>query len=176
MTPINRDVRDFTAQIPSGAYTSNAINLGGFALAGLFVPGGLGENLAIEGLDEAGICVGDVHAIGTAALQVCQPRRPCFNLALRFGDNRMPKAMVRTGRAGWYYRVVAPGVIAAGDAVVLAERPAPGFAFARLVEIVSHGGASRDELERMAGMAGIAGQWRVQAKRVLSGISEGDGA
>jgi hypothetical protein len=31
----------------------------------LLIPGGLGENLGIEGITEADLCVGDVHAIGT---------------------------------------------------------------------------------------------------------------
>ena len=102
--------------------------------AHLFVPGGVGENLAIDGWTEADLCVADVHRIGTALLQVTQPRRPCFKFVLRFDDNRLPRAMVRTGRAGWYYRVIEPGVIRAGDPVTLVERPNPGFSFERLVE------------------------------------------
>jgi len=31
----------------------------------LLVAGGLGENLSIDGMTEAELCVGDVHAIGT---------------------------------------------------------------------------------------------------------------
>lgn len=68
--------------------------------AALLMPGGFGENLCIEGMRETDICVGDVHRIGGARLQVCQPRQPCFKLALRFADKMMPKAMVRSGRAG----------------------------------------------------------------------------
>jgi len=40
------------------------------------VPGGLGENLAIEGQDEASVYVGDIIGIGSTILQVCQPRQP----------------------------------------------------------------------------------------------------
>jgi MOSC domain-containing protein YiiM len=57
------------------------------ALASKFVPGSVGENLALEGMNELDICVGDVHAIGEALLQVCQPRQPCFKFALRFNNN-----------------------------------------------------------------------------------------
>lgn len=133
-----------------------------------FVAGGMGENLTIAGIDEAAICVGDVHAIGAAVLQVCQPRQPCFKLALYYDDARLPKHMVRSGRSGWYYRVLEPGVIGAGDAIVLRERPHPDFAFTRLLEIVSHGGASLDELTRMASMPGLARQWRERALAVLA--------
>ena len=54
----------------------------------LFVAGGVGENLTIAGWTEADLCVGDVHRMGSATLQVCQPRQPCFKFALRFGDKQ----------------------------------------------------------------------------------------
>jgi len=119
-------------------------------------------------MDENDICVGDVHAVGDALLQVCQPRQPCFKFALRFGSNRLPRAMVKNGRAGWYYRVIRTGRIAAGDPLALHARPNPDFPFARLVEIVNHGKATREELARLAEMDGLAGQWRKIARESLS--------
>ncbi|MES2904953.1 MAG: MOSC domain-containing protein [Pseudomonadota bacterium] len=132
-----------------------------------FVAGGLGENLTILGWTEADLCVGDVHAIGTARLQVCQPRQPCFKLALHFDDKLLPKAMIRTGRAGSYYRVIKEGVITAGDAVVLVDRPNPGFGFERLVEIVNFGNADRDELQAMVTMKGLASRIRTRSAQAL---------
>jgi MOSC domain-containing protein YiiM len=139
--------------------------------AALFGPGVMGENLAVAGMTEADICVGDMHRIGTALLQACQPRQPCFKLALRFGDARMVKAMVQNERSGWYYRVIEPGRIAAGDAVTLEARPHPGFAFTRLVSLVYHRNPGREELEAMAKMDGLARQWRLQAAQALRDLS-----
>jgi MOSC domain-containing protein YiiM len=141
--------------------------------AARLTPGAFGENLTIDGLDEDAICVGDIHAIGSAALQVCQPRQPCFKLALHFDDARLPKALVRTGRSGWYYRVIEPGTIRPGDAVTLRERPHPDFAFARLVEIVNFGGASAAELSRLAAMPGLAEKWRQRARIALKELPSG---
>jgi MOSC domain-containing protein YiiM len=89
----------------------------------LLVPGGLGENLTIEGIAENNVCMGDHVQIGTAVLQVSQPRQPCFKFALRFEDVAMPRAMVKNGMSGWYYRVLKPGSVATGDEVRLLERP-----------------------------------------------------
>lgn len=139
--------------------------------AAVLVPGAFGENLCIEGLHESEICVGDVHRIGTSRLQVCQPRQPCFKLALRFADKLMPKAMIRTGRAGWYYRVLDPGVIAAGDAVQLEDRPNPDFPFVRLVELISHSSATVGELAKLQDMAGLASDWQVRARESLARLS-----
>ena len=136
-------------------------------LAPAFVGGAMGENLTISGLDEGMICVGDIHAIGSTLLQVCQPRQPCFKFALRHTNRRLPRAMVKAGRAGWYYRVVREGVVRAGDAVSLHDRLHPNFAFSRLVQIVYHGGATREELEQLATMNSLAGQWREAARLQL---------
>lgn len=132
-----------------------------------FVAGGVGENLTIEGWTEADLCVGDVHAIGAARLQVCQPRQPCSKFSLYFDDNLLPKAMVRNGRAGWYYRVIEPGTIRAGDRITLVDRPVPGFGFDRLVAIVNFGDALPDELAAMAEMTGLASRLRARAKSAL---------
>jgi MOSC domain-containing protein YiiM len=136
--------------------------------AATLVPGGFGENLCIEGMREMDLCVGDIHVIGSTRLQVCQPRQPCFKLALRFEDKMMPKAMVRSGRAGWYYRVLEPGEIVPGAAVHLAERPNPDFSFARLVELASRAKATRPELQRMQSMEGLAADWKGWAHERLS--------
>jgi MOSC domain-containing protein YiiM len=130
-------------------------------------PGAFGENLTIDGLTEAEICLGDIHRIGSVLLQVCQPRQPCFKFALFFGDKRMPKAMVRSGRAGWYYRVLEGGTIGAGDTIELDARPRPQFRFSRFIEIVNRGGATHDELVALAGMDEVASQWRRVAQASL---------
>lgn len=127
--------------------------------AHLFVAGGMGENLTIAGLDEADLHVGEVHRVGTATLQVCQPRQPCFKLADYFGDAKMPRAMVRTGRSGWYYRVLEPGELRAGDAVRVIDRPQK-FPFSRLVAIVNGAAATGEEVAALSQMPELASSLR----------------
>lgn len=138
------------------------------ALSERFLAGSMGENLTVTGIDEGDLCVGDVHVIGSALLQLCQPRQPCFKLALALGEARLAKAMVRSGRSGWYYRVLRGGTIAAGDTVTLAERPNPDFPFARLAEIVNRGGASIAELQALADMPGVASRIAAKARVALA--------
>ncbi|MBM6578264.1 MOSC domain-containing protein [Microvirga sp. SRT01] len=125
----------------------------------LFVAGGMGENLTIAGLDESGLCVGDVHQIGSVTLQVCQPRQPCFKLVAYFGDPRMARAMVRSGRSGWYYRVLEGGELRVGADVVLVHRPQQ-FSFARLVAIVNGSAATQAEAAALAEMPELASTLR----------------
>jgi len=131
-----------------------------------FAGGAMGENLTIAGLQEKDICVGDVHAIGTALLQVCQPRQPCFKFNL-LHDDLVSSAMIKSFQSGWYYRVLAPGAVGAGDSVILQARPNPDFPFPRLVEIVYRKRGARADLLRMTEMEGLAAQWRERAKLML---------
>ncbi|RYZ66605.1 MAG: MOSC domain-containing protein, partial [Proteobacteria bacterium] len=98
-------------------------------------------------------------------LQVCQPRQPCFKLALRFENNRLPKAMVRNGRSGWYYRVLSPGTLRAGDAVQLLERPLPDFPFNELLDFLYTRGLDDDFLERVASTDLLPSNLRRHAQR-----------
>jgi MOSC domain-containing protein YiiM len=137
-------------------------------LASRFVAGAMGENLTVDDVTEDDLCVGDIHAIGGALLQVCQPRQPCFKLALALGEPRLGRHMVRTGFAGWYYRVVREGALMTGDEVILAERPNPGFPFSRLVTIVNRGGATLPELQHLAAMPGLASNIGRRAREALA--------
>ena len=137
-------------------------------LAEHFTGGAMGENLTVSGLIEDDIFVGDVHQVGSALLQVCQPRQPCFKFALRHNSKYLPKAMVRSGFSGWYYRVLRVGQLEAGDKLILQDRPNPDFPFTRLVEIIYHGKATADEIRRMAGLEGLASQWREHARALLA--------
>jgi MOSC domain-containing protein YiiM len=131
--------------------------------SGMLIPGSMGENLTITGLDESDLCVGDVHRAGTALLQVCQPRQPCFKLSVYFGDAKLPRAMVRSGRSGWYYRVLEEGELWAGGELTLIDRPT-SFRFDRLVEIVNGAAATPGELAALAHMPELASSLRRSAQ------------
>ena len=44
-----------------------------------WTPGGVGENLTLEGIDESEVRVGDLFKIGSVTLQVSGCREPCAN-------------------------------------------------------------------------------------------------
>jgi MOSC domain-containing protein YiiM len=130
-----------------------------------FIAGGVGENLVIEGLDEASVCIGDTHDIGTTRLVVCQPREPCYKFALRFNDEQVAHAMVRNGRSGWYYRVLREGVVQAGDALKCVERPNPTWTIARFVGLASRRRFTESEWLELSNLKGLAQQWQERARR-----------
>ncbi len=61
----------------------------------------------------------------TRRLQVCQPRWPCFKLALHRQRADIAARMRTSGRTGWYLRVLEPGEVpAAGPIEVSHQDPA----------------------------------------------------
>jgi MOSC domain-containing protein YiiM len=135
--------------------------------AAKFVPGGVGENLAVLGQTEATVCIGDAFLIGSVILQVCQPRQPCFKFALRFEDNQLPRAMVLNGRSGWYYRVLQPGTLTAGDPIALLKRPNPTWPISRFV---MHQRFSPEEQAELAELPGLASAWQSAAQSSLRNL------
>jgi MOSC domain-containing protein YiiM len=135
------------------------------AHAEILVPGGFGENLLVDGLDEETVCIGDRWRIGKALLEPCQPRQPCSTLARWFGDPRMVKAMVANGRAGWYLRVVEPGLLSAGDALVLEARPEGAWSVARVLAASYRSPPDPGELNALAVAPGLALGWATWAAR-----------
>jgi MOSC domain-containing protein YiiM len=89
-------------------------------------PGAFGENLTIRGLPVSEAVIGEQWAVGTALLQVSQPRLPCFKLGLRMGDPHFLKRFASVGRPGAYHRVLREGEIAAGDRIEVVSRPSHG--------------------------------------------------
>lgn len=84
----------------------------------LEMPWGIfGENLTIEGLNEAEVNIGDTFQIGEAVVQATQPRQPCFKLEFRFMNNQIVRQFVDSGFAGVYVRVLEKGNVKTGDEV-----------------------------------------------------------
>jgi len=55
--------------------------------------GAFGENLTTRGVLEKDLNIGDQVRIGTALLQVSQPRMPCYKLQVRFDRDLMARAL-----------------------------------------------------------------------------------
>lgn len=129
-------------------------------LAAQFVAGAIGENFSTEGLDEATVCIGDVYACGSARIQLCQPRTPCWKIDARFGQEGITRYVAEQGIAGWYYRVLAPGQVQAGELLELLERNADPVSLAEFHRLARVHRPSRQALQRAADTPGLNAEWR----------------
>lgn len=138
------------------------------ALADRFGPGAMGENLSVAGLDENSVHIGDVIRAGSALLQVAQIREPCATFAAVFGTSRVVRAMTRSGRCGWYYRVIEPGNIAAGDCHDIVDRPNPDWSIARFAHFAAGKSGTVEALRQLTNLPGLTPAWQEKAAKALA--------
>lgn len=82
----------------------------------------LGENITVTGATDEEIYIGDTFHLGSATLQVSQPRQPCWKHAARYGIREFTSEMVRTGYTGYLMRVLRPGRVTTGAELSLVDR------------------------------------------------------
>lgn len=123
-------------------------------------PGAFGENLTTSGLVEREVFIGDVWTWGTAVLQVCQPRYPCYKLGIHRGRPDIIALFLDSARSGWYLRVLQPGTASRADAISVTNRlPDPVSVYTASRAILA-GKASVAELESLIALAPLAESWR----------------
>ncbi|MEW4565156.1 MOSC domain-containing protein [Bremerella sp. JC770] len=130
-----------------------------------FADGAFGENLSIAGLSEENVCLGDVYQVGTAKIQVSQPRQPCWKLGRRWRFKQLTALAVSTGRMGWYVRVLGEGAVAAGQEVTLVERSLPSWSISRLNELFYRDRSNLEDATEMANCAVLAESWRSEFRK-----------
>lgn len=143
------------------------------AQAESFRPGAFGENFVIDGASEADICLGDRWRIGSTLLEISQGRQPCWKLNWRFEVTDMARRVQESGRTGWYFRVLEPGVVAGGDRGTLVARPHAAWTLTRTSHLLYHDRMNRVALAELAQLPGLPDNWRRLAEaRLSSGKTE----
>ena len=130
-----------------------------FPAAQHLAPGGLGENISTRGLTEGDVCIGDVFRLGGARIQVSQPRTPCWKIDHRTACEGVSAFIGEHGLAGWYYRVIEAGEIAAGEWLEHVERPADAVSLAEFWRVIREPRPSLESLLRLAHADGLDAQW-----------------
>lgn len=115
-----------------------------------------GENLTTYGLDLSNAVIGERWRVGTALLEVRQPRLPCFKLGIRVGDAKFLKRFQAALRPGAYLGIVEDGVVQAGDTVTVLSRPDHGVTMAMMVEARTN----REVARAIQRAPWLPGRWR----------------
>jgi MOSC domain-containing protein YiiM len=124
-----------------------------------FEPGAFGENLTLAGTTEHDVHIGDTYTLGDATVEVSQPRGPCFKVAARWGVRTLPAEMARRLIAGFYFRVLTPGTVAAGDMMELIERGSD-VTVAEVLRVTYRDRHDPPALARVMAVPQLADQWR----------------
>lgn len=83
--------------------------------------GMFGENLTVQGLDEDEMRIGNVYRLGSALIQVSQPREPCYKLGIRFGTQEILRQFIAHNHPGTYVKILEEGTVTMGDSLALVK-------------------------------------------------------
>ncbi|MEO7002986.1 MAG: MOSC domain-containing protein [Ktedonobacterales bacterium] len=146
-------------------------------------PGGFGENFTVSGQTEMEVCVGDTYAIaasdssdGTdndqpAQVQVTGPRYPCWKIERRWQTPGLTACVAKTGRTGWYCRVLREGRVIPGAPLLLVARPYPHLSVALVNAFAHHTNPASDlaTAQAILDCELINDWWQAMAQRRLRG-------
>ena len=132
-----------------------------------FVHGQFGENFTIEGLGDDEVCIGDRYRIGSATLEVTQPRVTCYRVGIRMEDTRIPALLVSHHRPGFYFRVLEEGEVRAGDEILKLATGPEEMTVAEVSALLYLPGHPRQQLLRALRIPALSTGWQGSFRALL---------
>jgi MOSC domain-containing protein YiiM len=126
--------------------------------------GQFGENLTTSGIDVNEALVGERWRVGEALLEVCSVRIPCRVFANWLQEQGWVRRFTADARPGPYLRVVEPGLIAAGDPIVVERRPTHALTVSTVFQAMT---SRADLLPLLLEVPELEGDLADQARRQL---------
>ena len=151
---------------PSAHYAKLAAQFGN--APALLVPGSMGENIATADVDEHDVRLGDVWQLGSALIQVCQPRNPCWKIDERFGCDGMAVFIDTHLLTGWYWRVLQTGTVHPNDSLVLHKAASHTSTLHQAMTLWREHRPDLEALSELAETPGIAKAWQDKIKQRVS--------
>ena len=108
--------------------------------------------------------VGERWKVGTAVLEVSEPRVPCWRFSVRMNDKFFPRRFTEALRPGAYLRIITEGELAAGDEIQVTDRPDHDLTVRDVFRIFSR---DRHEAERLLAVRQVSESWRTWAENWL---------
>lgn len=132
---------------------------------GMDIPHGrFGENLTTQGMDLTNAVIGQRWSVGTAILEVSEPRIPCRVFAGFWSRAGLIKEFTTAARPGAYLRIVQEGELRAGDEISIVRQPTHGVTIADLFAAKA---GERSKIAEIAKNPDVSADIRHWAKRIL---------
>jgi MOSC domain-containing protein YiiM len=125
-----------------------------------FEPGGFGENLTLAEVTEKDVCIGDRLKCGNCELEISQPRQPCWKISRRWQTKSMTREVTKTGRTGWYVRVITGGTLIAEEKLEIIRRPHPNWSVARANDILYGREVDRMSVHELMNLDQLSREWK----------------
>ncbi|MGC1955524.1 MAG: MOSC domain-containing protein, partial [Gammaproteobacteria bacterium] len=133
-----------------------------------FAYGQFGENFTVQGMLEDDIRIGDRFRIGGALVEVSQPRIPCYKLAIKMGIDDFQNRFLKSGRVGFYFRVLEEGEVGAGDVIELVGRDHNGMSVRAVNDLLFFNTADLEGTRRALSIPALSHGWKGSFEQRLS--------
>lgn len=132
-----------------------------------FENGMFGENLTIDFLNENEIRIGDTYKVGTAIIQVAQPRLPCSTLGVKFGSQKIVKQFLNTSFSGIYFRVLQEGEVKKDDEFILIESDENSLSLAEVFSLFTTNKNNVEMIKKALDLSTLSDRLKSDIKRKL---------
>ena len=133
-----------------------------------FPYGQFGENFTVTELADQNVHVGDRFQIGTAQFEVTQPRVPCQKLAMKMDSPGFVKLIMKSGRLGFYFRVLQEGKVDTGDDIECVHRHPIQMSITEIHELMYFDKQNLTDIERALQIDALSPGWRESFEDRLS--------
>ena len=124
-----------------------------------FTHGIFGENLTISDLDESKIHIGDTFQLGEAVVRATQPRKPCYKLGIRFGNQEIVRQFLHSPYCGVYFSVLEEGFVKKGDVLTLLKKAEDSLPMATVFSIYTANKANVELKNKILSLPHIAARF-----------------
>lgn len=125
-----------------------------------FPCGQFGENFTVSGMPDESVHIGDSFRIGEVLVQVTQPRVPCFKLGIKMRDPGFVRRFLHSGRVGFYLRVLEPGQVGAGDAILKVGEDSARLSIRDCMLARIKGPRQQEIIDRALGIEALSEAWK----------------
>lgn len=125
--------------------------------------GAFGENLTTEGIDLNKSRIGERWQVGSAVLEVSEPRIPCRVFAGFWQRPTLIKDFTEAKRSGAYLRIIQDGEITAGDEITVISKPEHEIT---ILDIFEAKAGSREKILEIQQVTQLSDKYREWASKL----------
>ncbi|MGH3780802.1 MAG: MOSC domain-containing protein, partial [Pseudonocardiaceae bacterium] len=137
-------------------------------------PGVFAENLTVDGLGDADVCIGDRYRIGEAEFEVSQPRVTCYRAGLRIGEPQLAALLVAHHRPGFYMRVITEGRVQAGDEIIRTATGSGQVSVAAVDALLYLPEPDLETVRRAVDIPALSSGWQGSLRKLLDGATNAE--
>jgi MOSC domain-containing protein YiiM len=134
-------------------------------------PGSFGENLSLSGMPETLVNIGDIYDLGSAQIQVTQPRQPCHKLNKVFNEPGIACSVKKTGFSGYYFRVLKVGEVESGSTLKRVREDFNKFSIEKANALLRKGGSDIQAMEELISIQSLSDEWREMIQMRLNRLT-----